>query len=85
MIVRSARDIGAAARDARLRRGWSQTQLADAIGATRQWVTMFENGKTTVELGLVLRALAALGIAVDTVPAPPATTGVDLDELLGEF
>lgn len=64
MRVRSAEDIGRVIREARKRRGWSQDQLAARIGASRIWISSVENGKATVELGLVLAALQALGLAL---------------------
>lgn len=83
MIVRTARDLGAAVRDARLRRGWTQAALADRIGVSRQWVIAFERGKSSAELGAALRALAALGLVTEVIDAPITTTGIDLDQLLG--
>ena len=44
----------------------------------------FERGKPVAEVGIVLKALAALGVAVDIVPAPTTSGPVDLDELLGD-
>lgn len=82
MIVRTARDLGAGVRDARLRSGWTQAELAERIGTSRQWVIALERGKPTAELGRVLKAFAALGVAVDIVPAPNSVGPVDLDELL---
>ena len=35
MIVRTARDLGAAVRDARLQRGWTQAELADRIDVSK--------------------------------------------------
>ena len=71
-------------RDARLRQGLTQAELAGRIGTSRQWVISFERGKPVAEVGIVLKALAALGVVVDIV-ATPATTGlVDLDELLAD-
>lgn len=84
VIARTSRDLGAAMRDARRRRGWTQADLADCIGASRQWVISFERGKATAEVGTVLRAIAALGAVIDVVPAPSSDGLVDLDELLGD-
>ena len=55
-------DLGALVREARERRGWTQTQLGARVGASRYWVAEFERGKAGVELGLVLRAVAAVGL-----------------------
>ena len=65
MHVRSSRDLGALARVRRREIGWSQTELAGRIGTSRSWVSEMENGKERVEVGLVLKALHALGLMVD--------------------
>lgn len=83
MIVRTARDLGAAVRDARLQHGWTQAELADRIDASRQWVVALERGKATAELGTALRAVTALGLVADLVAEPAAGSGIDLDRLLG--
>lgn len=82
MMVRTARDLGAAVRDARLGRGWTQAELAGRIGTSRQWLISFERGKSAAQVGTVLKALAVLGVVADIVPAPSAGGLVDLDELL---
>jgi transcriptional regulator with XRE-family HTH domain len=74
MQIHTPGEIGLLVKDARRARRWSQTELAEAVGATRQWVRMLESGKPRLELGLTLRALTALGIAVDVrLPEPPST------------
>ena len=84
MIVRTARDLGAAVRDARLQRGWTQAELADRIHVSRQWVISLERGKASAELGAALRAVAALGLVANLIDAPHRDTGIDLDRLLGD-
>jgi HTH-type transcriptional regulator / antitoxin HipB len=84
MIFRTARDLGAAVRDARLRQGWTQADLADRIDVSRQWVISLERGKASVELGTALRAIAALGKVANLVDAPTRNIGIDLDRLLGD-
>ncbi len=83
MQVRTVRELGAAVRAARREQGLTQADLADRIGATRAWVSSFEGGKPSAELGLALRAVAALDLVVDLVPAGPRHGGVDLDDLFG--
>lgn len=61
-------DIGALARQARTAAGLTQTQLGARIGASRFWVAEFEHGKAGAELGLVLKALRALGLAFTVGP-----------------
>ena len=64
MFIRTPRDLGAAIRDRRRRRGWSQRELAEKVGVSRQWVNEAEKGKTRTEVGLVLRALDALDVTL---------------------
>jgi HTH-type transcriptional regulator/antitoxin HipB len=87
MIVRSVKDLGALVRERRNRLRWSQAELAAKIGVQRLWVSQFESGKTTVHIGLVMRALRALDLELQIGPAPDAGAGgsaqpIDLDALL---
>jgi HTH-type transcriptional regulator/antitoxin HipB len=84
MHVRTSRDLGALIRSTRRRRGWTQAQLADRAGTTRAWIIGAEQGKSSIDLGLVLRTLAALDLVAAVVPAPSSPGGVDLDALLGD-
>jgi HTH-type transcriptional regulator / antitoxin HipB len=84
MIVRTARDLGAAVRDARLRQGWTQAELAERIDVSRQWVISLEQGKATAELGTALRAVSALGLIANLVDEPAPNAGIDLGRLLGD-
>ena len=83
MQARTVREVGAVIKGERRQRGWTQARLADAAGVTRAWVIAIESGKPTVELSLVLRALAALDLVADVVPVIAHPDGIDLDELLG--
>ena len=70
MRIHTPTEVGLLVQDTRLTHGWSREQLAERIGATRQWVRMLEGGKPRLELGLTLRALTALGIALEvTLPS----------------
>ena len=51
-------------------RGWSQSQLAEKVGVSRLWLGQFENGKESVELGLVLKALRALDLSLEVSQRP---------------
>ena len=82
MQIRNMRDLGAAVRAERRKLGLSQAALAERAGVGRDWVIGLEKGKPTAEVGLVLRALRSLGLAIQLGTAPRPT--VDLDELLGE-
>lgn len=65
MRIKTAETLGQLVQDQRKQRGWSQSQLAEKVGVSRLWVSQFENGKETVELGLVLKTLRALDLQLD--------------------
>ncbi len=65
MRIKTVGTLGELVRDQRKQRGWSQTQLAEKVNVSRLWVGQFENGKETVELGLVLKALRALDLKLE--------------------
>jgi len=88
--IRSATDVGAIVRSARLRRHMTQSDLAVAAGVSRRWIVDLEAGKPRAELGLVLAVLETLGTPL-TVEAPeppspgdsaPPSAALDLDEHL---
>ena len=56
--------VGALVREARHTAGMTQSELAQRIGASRFWVVAFEKGKPSAELGLALKAIQALGLAI---------------------
>lgn len=89
MVVKSSRELGLALRDRRKRTGLSQAELAAKIGTTRQWVSNAERGADSVELGLVLRAAAALGLVFDIGSGAPPTRGrqspkIDIDAIVSK-
>lgn len=55
-------ELAAAVRGRRRELKMDQASLARAAGVSRKWIYEFEAGKPTAELGLVLRALDALGL-----------------------
>jgi len=81
----SVHDFATIIRGRRHELGLTQAALADRAGVSRKWVHELEGGKLTAELGLVIRALHALGLEVDvrdTASSPGDRRGVDLDEIL---
>jgi transcriptional regulator with XRE-family HTH domain len=83
-IVTSA-DVGAAIRERRLAQGLDQGALAARIGATRQWVINIEQGHPRAALGLVLRAMAALDLTLNTLPTKatlPGKNTPDIDAII---
>src|SRR4051812_2835035 len=71
-VLHTPREVGALVREARTRAKLTQAELAARIGASRFWVVAFEAGKARAELGLVLKALRALGLTLvaEHVDAP---------------
>jgi y4mF family transcriptional regulator len=65
MRIKTVDTLGELVRDQRKQRGWSQSDLAVKVGVSRLWVGQFENGKETVELGLVLRTLRVLDLHLE--------------------
>lgn len=49
----------------RKRQRLSMQEVAERVGCTRQWVAALEAGRDRVEVALVLRTLAALGIRLE--------------------
>ena len=65
MLIRTAREVGLLVRDRRRSARITQAELAERVGASREWIRLLESGKPRLELGLTLRALSALGITLD--------------------
>jgi putative transcriptional regulator len=51
----------------RAERGWSQAELAERIGVSRQAVNALETDKHDPSLGLAFRIAAVFGLAVEEV------------------
>jgi y4mF family transcriptional regulator len=65
MFIRTPADLGAVIRDRRKQLGLDQSTFAKRIGVSRQWVIGIERGHARAAMGLVLRAIDALGIRLD--------------------
>ena len=63
-IVRTARDLGAAIKQARKARGLSQAALAKEVGVHQPKVSAVEQGAPGVRVGLVLQILRTLDLTV---------------------
>lgn len=90
--INSIRDLAAAARGRRQHLRLSQAEVANRAGVSRAWLSEFEAGKPTAELGLVIRLFDALGLRLtvddgdrrsDERSGP--TAAVDLDALLDDY
>lgn len=86
MIVRSPAALGAVIRDRRRALGLEQRVLAEKVGVSRHWVIDVEKGRSGSEIGLVMRTLRVLGIALDAGVVPEqsesASAAIDLDSII---
>jgi len=84
--INSTRDLGALIRSHRKKRNWTQKDLAEQVGVRTLWISQFERGKTTAQIGLVIRTLKALGLTVSAGNSRPTAAlkkaTVDLDSLV---
>jgi HTH-type transcriptional regulator / antitoxin HipB len=87
VLIRTSADLGALIRDTRKRLKLDQSTLAKRIGVSRQWLIEVEHGHARAELGLVLRALDALGVRLDAASEPTpvdrsAKSAVDINAIV---
>jgi transcriptional regulator with XRE-family HTH domain len=61
--------LGARLRVARLRRGWSEMELAERAGISRTTLKRIERGEPAVALGFALECFAVLGLSLSGGPA----------------
>ena len=90
--LRTPADFGALIRERRQLLGLNQFELANLAGVSRLWVSQVESGKPGASLGLMLRALAAVGVDLtghtgekSSGAARPETQGVvspDIDAII---
>src|SRR5258708_32141915 len=65
MRIRTPADLGALIRDSRTKLGLDQKSLAEKAGVSRQCIVEIEKGKSRASIGLLLRTIGALRIALD--------------------
>ena len=75
--IRNSKQLGALIRQTRRARGLTQHQVAAKAGVGPRFISEFESGKPTAELGKALDILSSLQIKID---AKPQTNGAGLDE-----
>jgi HTH-type transcriptional regulator/antitoxin HipB len=83
--VTDPQSLGAAIRQARSARAWTQGQLAERAGVSRAFVLELERGaRSRAELTRVLAVVRALGKAITLVDDPrPGSFDEALEEILG--
>lgn len=57
--------LGRRIRDLRAEAGWTQTQMAHALGISFQQVQKYEHGITRISVATMLRILSVLGVPAD--------------------
>jgi HTH-type transcriptional regulator / antitoxin HipB len=78
MRLRTPREIGLLVRTERKRQGLTLQDVAERVGCSRQWVAALEAGGERLEIALVLRTLATLGIRLDAhAPEAPGREGAE--------
>jgi HTH-type transcriptional regulator / antitoxin HipB len=84
MLVRTPADLGAIIRERRRHLKLDQAAFAKRVGVSRQWVIEIEHGHARAELALVLRALDALNIQLDTSIGRRRPGAVDIDAIVAK-
>jgi HTH-type transcriptional regulator / antitoxin HipB len=82
MWLRAPLDLAALIRERRRELKLSQAELARLVGTSRQWVVGVEKGRPKAEVGLVLRALNALGLRLDVSVVEPREVLPDVDAIV---
>lgn len=95
VVARTLRILGGAVRDARRDAGWTQQQLADRAGVTRQWVVQLEQGQANPTFENLRGVCETLNLIIHLHPGgvdptgigavePRGTdpAGIDLDEII---
>ncbi|MBI1194678.1 MAG: type II toxin-antitoxin system Y4mF family antitoxin [Gammaproteobacteria bacterium] len=66
--ITSVQDLGNIVRAARNSQGATQAEFAALCGVGVRFISELENGKSTAELGKVLRVIQSLGLELDLRP-----------------
>ena len=88
MHIQNAKGLGLAIRQRRKDLGLDQQELADQIGVSRQWLIQVEKGKSSAQVGLILRTLKALSLELqitDKLETPndkDPTSFIDLADII---
>lgn len=76
--------LGAAIRQRRRTRGWTQAEVAERAAVSRRFVSALETGERTgAEIGRVFAVLRALDTAVELLDRPRSSFDDSLREILG--
>ena len=76
------REIGAKLREARLQCGMSQREVAEVIGAPRQYITRIKSGEYDLKVSTLGRLYSALRLSVDIkTPEVESNQAANAEEL----
>jgi HTH-type transcriptional regulator/antitoxin HipB len=85
MNIISVKDLASLIKQERKARAWTQAQLAERSGVSRDWIITLEQAKPSVELALVLRTLKALNLPLAiNQPSQLTQAGINLDDILDQ-
>jgi len=85
MNIISVKDLAILVKQERKNRGWTQVQLAERSGVSRDWIIALEQAKPSIELALVLRTLKALNLPLAiNQPSHSVQDGIDLNDILNQ-
>jgi len=84
MKIYSINDLASLVKSRRKGMGLTQAALAKKIGVKPLWVSQFENGKATVQLGLVLRTLKVMDLSI-TIGLPTADSLREDDDAYSSY
>ncbi|MDQ8209584.1 helix-turn-helix domain-containing protein [Coraliomargarita sp. SDUM461003] len=85
MNIISVKDLASLVKQERKNRGWTQVQLAERSGVSRDWIIALEQAKPSIELALVLRTLKALNLPLAiNQPSQSVQDGIDLNDILNQ-
>lgn len=85
MVIVSVKELAGLIKQERKARGWTQAQLAERTGVSRDWIIGLERARPSVSLMLVLRTLKTLKLPLSIGEAGSPchkSTGIDLDDIL---
>lgn len=89
MNIHSAKELGALLRSRRKDRSWTQAELARRADVSPLWISQLERGKSTAQIGLVLRTLKELGLTLSAVDGDARSfeeadgPTINLDDIVG--
>ena len=71
--------VGLAVRDAREKKGWSQTKLAELADLSQRHLQQIEDGSVNPSIGMIYRVFSVLGLSVDAIFYPDTSDfGMDM-------